>query len=598
MEQNADHRQTSSDQRALAWYRAAVRSAWIAGAFLAVVCLLLLLDCGSRLAKDPHDTEVFTQLQAQWVQRPDDEALRQAIRTEDRLLREAWFRQRRFARMGAWLLLAGAVVLMVSFKAATTIRRKLPAPGVYPSRQDSETRIMRIARWSVAGLAAILIGTVVTLSATLRSELAGVEMTPSARSSPAQPAGRAGPPAAVALDLPTPEEIARNWPRFRGPGGRGISPHHDIPTAWDAKTGKGILWKTALPLPGNNSPVVWEKKVFLSGADEKHRQVYCLDADSGKLLWQTEVPGNVLSTAKPPKVSDDAGLAAPSVATDGRRVFAVFANGDLGAIDFDGKLVWNKSLGIPKNIYGHASSLAVWRDRLIMQFDQGGPKDGLSKLLAFHVNDGAVVWSTPRPVANSWPTPIVIEHEGSPQIITCADPWVIAYKPEDGSEIWRAKCLRQDVGPSPTYAGGRVIAVNEYPQMTAIDPGGHGDVTKTHILWTAEDNLPDLTSPLATEKYVYVLASYGYLTCYDMATGEMLWEWESDANFSSSPSLAEGRIYLFGTEGEGYVIEPGEKAGKTIAQCSLGEECVTSPAFQDGRIYIRGKQHVFCLGGP
>jgi outer membrane protein assembly factor BamB len=251
----------------------------------------------------------------------------------------------------------------------------------------------------------------------------------------------------------------------------------------------------------------------------------------------------------------------------------------------------------------------MFRDRLLIQFDQGDPKDGLSKLLALDGRTGQTVWSAPREkIANSWPTPLVINYQGRHQIITCADPWVIAYDATDGSEIWRVNCLRQDVGPSPAYAAGAVYAVNEYPQLTAIRPDGKGDVTETHVLWVGEDGLPDCPSPLAAEKRVFVLASYGYLTCYDAATGEMLWEWEADdASFTSSPSMAGNRIYLFGLEGKSWVFDLGEEGGKVdddgmltpeniVGTGQLGEDCVTSPAFQEGRIYIRGKEHLFALG--
>jgi len=204
----------------------------------------------------------------------------------------------------------------------------------------------------------------------------------------------------------------------------------------------------------------------------------------------------------------------------------------------------------------------------------------------------------------------VIRHAGRDQIITSADPWVIAYDPAEGAEIWRAKCLRQDVGPSPTFAAGVVYVVSEFPYLSAIRADGEGDVTETHVLWTAEDGLPDTSSPLATDEYVFLLASYGTLTCYDAKGGKLLWEEDFDASFSSSPSLAGNRVYLFGEveeqdgggdwveKSKAWVVQPDRNGCKTISQSNLEEGCVTSPAFQDGRIYIRGKKHLFCIGRP
>ena len=601
-------------------YRVALQIAWVAGIFSVLTCVLLLADYARRRsddamdpAKDPVVSANFKELKSRLTEDPGNEALRGEIRALDVKLRDEYFRRRQFAERGAWLLLGGVLVLIVAVKSATVFRRKLPAPPPATAPRDLDTPMTRTAGWAVAGLAVVLIGSAVALRAGFHSELASVVPTDAGEPSvgTSSTSSEAADAAAVAEedDYPTEEEIARNWPRFRGPGGLGISAYTNVPTSWDAESGENIAWKTAVPLPGNNSPVVWGDRVFLSGADEEHREVYCFNTADGELLWRKEVPGTMVSTAEVPEVMDDTGLAASTMVTDGRRAYAIFANGDVAALDFDGELVWSRSLGIPKNVYGHGSSLAIIRDRLLIQFDQGDPKDGLSELLALDGRTGETIWSTPREkIANSWPTPTVINHEGRQQIITCADPWVIAYDPKDGSEIWRVNCLRMDVGPSPVYAGGVLYAVNESPQLTAIRPDGQGDVTETHILWVGEDGLPDCASPLATEERVYVLASYGYLTCYDAVSGEMLWEWESDdASFTSSPSLVGSLVYVFGIEGRSWVFELGEDGGKVdddgmltdeniVGTGQLGEDCVTSPAFQDGRIYIRGKEHLFSIG--
>ena len=294
--------------------------------------------------------------------------------------------------------------------------------------------------------------------------------------------------------------------------------------------------------------------------------------------------------------------------TDGRRVFAVFANGDVAAFDFQGKPAWARSLGIPENSYGHASSPAMFENRLLVQLDQASKKDRKSVFLALSAVDGKTLWRVGRDVPNSWTSPIVIRHAGRDQIITAADPWVIAYNPADGAELWRASVLRGDCGPSPIFAGGLVHVGNEYCYWSAIRPDGDGDVTETHIAWNAEDGLPDTCSPLATDKYVFLLATYGTLTCYDAKKGELLWEQDFDARFISSPGLSGNRVYLFGEVEEedeegnelttctAWIIEPGREGCKIVGTCELDEGCVTSPAFQDGRIYIRGKKHLFCIG--
>jgi hypothetical protein len=154
------------------------------------------------------------------------------------------------------------------------------------------------------------------------------------------------------------------------------------------------------------------------------------------------------------------------------------------------------------------------------------------------------------------------------------------------------------VGPSPTFADGLVFVANEFPGMAAIRPDGSGDVSASHVAWEADVGSPDCCSPLATDKYLIVLASFGTLTCYNAKEGgEPYWEEDFDgAQFSSSPTLAGKHVYLFSEEGKSYIVEPTEEKCLRIAENDLGEQCVTSPAFQPGRIYIRSKEHVFCLG--
>jgi outer membrane protein assembly factor BamB len=370
----------------------------------------------------------------------------------------------------------------------------------------------------------------------------------------------------------------------------------NVPETWDGKSGKGIVWKTPVSLPGNNSPVVWGKRVFLSGADERRREVYCFDADSGKLLWRQNVPETPQSPGQQLKILDITGYAAPTVAADGRRVYAIFANGDLAAFDFSGKPVWSKGFGLLENSYGQASSLVTCKNLLLVQLDQGDGTTPKSKLFAFNSANGAIFWQADRPVHNSWSSPIVVRVGNRNEIVTCSTPWVIAYNPADGSEIWRADCLKKDIGPSPAFADGRVFVANENSMISAIRADGSGDVTATHILWKGKEGMPDTCSPLATREFVFLLASEGTLTCYDAVKGGVLWAEEFEEQFSASPSLVGNRVYLIANSGKAWIVEPTREKCKRIGEADLGEECVTSPAFQDGRIYLRGKDHVFCIG--
>ena len=392
------------------------------------------------------------------------------------------------------------------------------------------------------------------------------------------------------------EQISENWPGFRGPGGLGISAYTNVPADWNGKTGDGILWKTRVPLPGNSSPVIWGDRIFLSGGDPNELQVFCFDAVSGRLLWTGDVKRAPLKSDEEPfEVMEDTGFAAPTVVTDGRRVYAIFATGDIGCFDFDGKRIWTRSLGIPDSSYGYASSLAMYRNLVLIQFDQGGPDDGISRLIALDGVTGQTVWETKRPVPNSWSSPIVTKVGNQFQLITCGDPWVIAYDPAKGTELWRAKCLYGDIAPSPVYANGLVFAIEPYSKLVAVRPDGRGDVTETHIAWSLDEGAPDICSPVSNGELIFLLATEGLLSCYKVEDGTKLWEQDLRENFLASPSLVGDKLYLLAEEGVMFIVQAGAEY-KELTRCELGEDCHASPAFADGRIYIRGLENLYCIG--
>ena len=393
---------------------------------------------------------------------------------------------------------------------------------------------------------------------------------------------------------PALSQIERNWPRFRGPGGRGTSFYSNIPASWNGKTGEGIRWRAAIQLPGMNSPVVWGNRVFLTGADRQRCQVYCFDANSGELIWQRAVENVPFSKPASDDISEDTGFAASTAATDGRRVYAIFANGDVACFDFSGKQIWARSVGPLNNMYGHASSLIVHHNLLLIQLDQARAEDKLSKLMALDVTSGKTAWEMRRPVPDSWATPIVINTGHREEIITCANPWIIAYAPATGEELWRAECLGGDVAPSPVYANGLVYAINTYELLVAIHPGGRGNVTEANIVWTAEGVMPDICSPVTNGYLLFVLETEGIITCYDAANGAKVWEKDMAKTFIASPGLAADNVYLMAEDGTMIIIKA-DRQFREVRRCGLGEKSVASPAFQNGRIYIRGKEHLYCI---
>lgn len=394
---------------------------------------------------------------------------------------------------------------------------------------------------------------------------------------------------AHAADLPPADEYRANWPRFRGPDGGGVCAKCELPAS------PSVVWKSEVPVEGFSSPIVWGNRIFLSGGDENQRVVMCFDATSGKLLWRSAVPRTEGSPDDKPQVPDQCGMAAATPATDGRRVYAMYANGDIAAFNLNGSIAWAKHLGVPVNGYGHAASLLTWQDRVIVPFDQGDADEKLSKLIALDGATGAEVWKQARPVGASWATPIALEAAGRAQIVTLGMPWVISYSPKDGSELWRAECLDGEITPSPIFAGSTLFVVSPSNKLQTIRPDGTGDVTKTHLGWIAEDGIPDVTSPACNGELVFVIDNGGVLSCYDAKTGRKQWQQDLEGECNASPSIAGDRLVILMKSGTLITVEAARQF-KELSRLKLEEDVYASPAFAKNHIIVRGLKHLFCLG--
>lgn len=387
-------------------------------------------------------------------------------------------------------------------------------------------------------------------------------------------------------EVPYPEKVAKNFNAFRGPGGNGISFNQNIPETWNGETGENILWKTEIPLHGFNSPVVWDNRIFLTGASKSNREVYCFDSETGEILWTSVVENIPGSPATAPDVPDYTGFAAPTGTTDGKHFYAIFANADVAAFDFEGNMIWGRNLGVPENHYGYSSSLLVYNNMLIIQWDQ----QNVQKVLALSTENGEIDWKTSRNVKISWASPVIATVNSQPQLILAADPLVVAYDPNTGEELWKLKCLSGEVGPSVACNSNMVFALNEYASLVGIKVGDNPEKA-----WEDYGYLSDVPSPVATNQHLIVSTSYGVIACFATETGEMLWEAEFDNSIYASPVIAEGKVYLIDKQGVTHIFKPGDEYTH-IADCQLGEGSVCTPAFSDGRIFIRGDKHLFCIG--
>jgi len=563
---------TQTAERTRLWHRAAKTTAIVGGVFTGIFAVLLTANLVGSAVLGPARELKLEGMKLQVQKDPTNETLLSEIRQLDLKIRRDRIWRLDFAHTAAHMLLAGVVVLLVAGKIAGDLRKELPHPKHVTDRGEKQVTEARQARWAVVGgLVVLAVGmTLLGMSGWVRFVQAEDD----------------GPPFASW------EEKLTQWHRFRGPGGAGVSAYANIPTSWNGKTGAGILWKTPVPLPGRNSPVVWKDRVFLTGADPNARQVYCFDSQSGQLLWKGDVP--TVPAAAELEIMQDTGYAACTAATDGRRVYAIFPTGDVAAFDFNGRRLWHRNLGVPDSAYGYASSLDTYEKLVLIQYDQGDGSEGTSKVLALDGTNGRVAWETKRDLPNSWASPIIVDVEGTPQYVTLADPNMIAYHPADGKEIWRAECLGGDIAPSPIYAGGLVLALEPYAQLVAVKPTGTGNVTETHIAWRMEEGAPDICSPVSDGRYVYLLETADLLICCRLDTGEKVYEQEIKGDYQASPSVVGDKLYILDMKGVMHIGQAGPEY-KELGKCELGEECHASPAFADGRIYIRGNENLYCI---
>lgn len=541
-------------------YRIALAVALASGLFVALLAGLLGYNTIRGKVFTLVNSKQVVRLHDELRLQPKNEELKQRIRKLDLQLRQETFYRLQLSHTASRALICGLVVFLVAAHHARSCRRQLPDPLTWGARAADEERLTgRYARYGVA----VVFG-FVAFAAVLASR---------------HPVKLPEPVVEIVETPPSLEEFRAQWPAFRGADGQGVAADATAALPWK------IRWKTPVPMHGMSSPIIWSNAVFLTGANATENRVFRFDAETGAMLWSA-----VVNAPKPPapKVGDDTGFAAPTPVVDGRRVYAIFADGLVAAFDFTGKQKWARNVGPLENSYGYASSLGLYQDRLLIQIDRGQPEDGLSKLVALNTQTGREVWQQRREVAGSWASPVLVAGNGQPQLITCAAPFVTAYNPVDGAELWRVKCLESDVAPSPILASNVLVAVAPNTAIYGLRPG------TTNILWKTDEGVPDAVSPVSDGQRFYVVNAEGLLTCFNLQTGKVVWTHELEEHFYASPTLAGKTLILVSRKGVAYLIEPGETY-RALGKFELGEECNASPVPRGNRLYIRGKQNLFYI---
>jgi outer membrane protein assembly factor BamB len=551
------------------WYPLVRKIIVITGIFAFILSILMIANYIQTTSIEPLNNQALNQLMLQLQKEPDNQALKEQIRALDLLARKAYFTNQWQIRTGGFLLFAAIIILLLSFKFLNARKTKFPdLETTAVPNMSWEEKILARKSITYTGIGLFVVALLASLLSQSDITADGSETINSASS--------------LTID-----QIHQNWNAFRGPNGLGIAYQTDIPTSWDGASGENIIWKKELSKPGYNSPIIWENKIFISAADKNSQEVYCFDTETGNILWKTELNNIPDTPDKKPKVTKDTGYAAPTMTTDGQKVYVIFATGDIAALDLNGQQIWAKNLGVPKNHYGHSSSLILYEQLLLIQYDHN---DG-QNLIALRSSNGDQVYSTVRSgVQISWASPILIDTGERKEIVLNSSPFVVSYNPLNGQELWRVDCMYGEVGPSLAFSDQTVFAVNDLAILAAIKM-----TDEPSIVWEYDEDLPEASSPVATPEYLFVATGFGPVSCFDVKSGEQYWMHEFDEGFYSSPIVVDNFVYLIDKKGVTHIFKA-DKQFELISEPALGEEVVTIPAFMPGRIYVRGSKNLYCIG--
>ena len=414
-------------------------------------------------------------------------------------------------------------------------------------------------------------------------------------------------------------EAARNWPQWRGPSGTGVAPVSDAPTRFSAS--EGIKWKTPIPGKGHSSPIVWGDRVFVTTAvaTEEPRptetprrrrtrlvphefRVIAIDRASGEVVWSrtaiTATPHEGYHRAK-------SSFANASPITDGERLYAFFGSRGLHAYDMDGGLAWSRDFGVEMETYGpfgEGSSPALHGDTIVVVFDH----EGQSFIEAVDKNSGETRWKQLRDEATSWATPLVVVHEGRPQVVASGGSFIISYDLATGEELWKTRGMTPHPIPTPVFGNGLIIAASGTTErrIRAIRIGHEGDLTGSDaIAWRHDRAAPYSPSPLLWGSELYVVrdgalgTGASRFSLFDARTGESYYvrrRIPGGYDIKASPVGAGDNVYLLSEQGDVIVLRRGP-AFEVVAVNPMGEEFVASPAVAGGELFLRGSGTLFCV---
>jgi outer membrane protein assembly factor BamB len=427
---------------------------------------------------------------------------------------------------------------------------------------------------------------------------------------------------------------AENWANWRGPLYNSSSPEKGLPEKF-SKT-ENIKW--AAPLPGYSAatPAIHGDRVFVSSADARTSKqlALCFDRKTGKELWRAEVGENATTDRQ------NSNTCSPSPTTDGKRVIFFYGNGDLHAFETEGRKLWERNIGPFAFQWTFSTSPLLLDGRLYMQVLQrdvavngrGKPTGNESFLLAIDPQTGKDLWKHLRlsdaaaESLEAFSTPTPFTHNGRKELIIVGGDCITGHNPADGRELWRwgtwnpTKIGHWRLVPSPTVGAGVVLAcAPKNAPVYAVKVGGSGTLDNKSLAWQSHvqkeedeataapspkdrDITSDVPTPLFYEGRFYLLnGTKKKLMCLDPATGRVVWSGDlGKSTFQSSPTAADGKIYVMNWDGDVFVVQAGGPEFKLLHTTNLKDEgdkfLRPSVAISQGNLFIRTGQKLYCVG--
>ncbi|MFN2444975.1 MAG: PQQ-binding-like beta-propeller repeat protein [Vicinamibacterales bacterium] len=391
-------------------------------------------------------------------------------------------------------------------------------------------------------------------------------------------------------------EGAKYWPRWRGPSGQGVVAGRSYVDRWSSS--ENLKWSVAVPGEGNSSPIVWGDRLFLTTAYDRGARLTMLAfrRSDGQKLWETALPVNARES-----VHAKNGHASATPVTDGERVYASFGGNGLAAFDLDGRLVWHRTFGPINNYHGAAGSPILYKDRIFLYQDHQPTSAQRGFVAAFDRKDGRTLWQSERAETVGWGTPVVVRVDNHDELIVSGQRRVAAYDPDSGRELWTVRGNTFEVIPTPVVGHGFVFCSSGRAGPTfAIKPGGRGDVTQSHVVWSTAKGSPFVPSGIVHGDLLYLVNDMqSILTVYEAASGAFVYQSRLGAatreGFSASPVVVGDKLFFTNDEGETFVVQAGRQF-KLLHTSSLGERTLASPALVDGVWYWRTASKLVAIG--